>query len=102
MVIEEKLRHKQIHLQQVIDEYRVNKKRYEEKKLENKDEEINNFGISKTSELSISILEAINLQSTSFSGAISPYALIMFDQKEKTTLVKEETNNPVWNEMFDL
>lgn len=102
MVIEEKLRHKQIHLQQVIDEYRVNKKRYEEKKLENKDEEINNFGISKTSELSISILEAINLQSTSFSGTISPYALIMFDQKEKTTLVKEETNNPVWNEMFDL
>ncbi len=101
MVIEEKLRHKQIHLKQVIDEYLVNKKKYEQKLSENKDEELNAFGVSKAAELTIAILDCISLKTTSFSGNLTPYVLVMFDQKEQSTHVVEESFNPVWNETLE-
>lgn len=101
MVIEEKLRHKKIHLQQVIDEYSSVMKRYNKNISDNKEEKINNFGISNSAELTISILDAMNLKPTNFSGTVNPYALIIFDGVEKTTDVIEGTFNPVWNENFE-
>jgi hypothetical protein len=102
MVIEEKLRHKQIHLKQVIDEFILTKQKAEKFRQENMDEKLNDFGISKTAELHVSILEALNIKPMSFSGQISPYALLIFDGKEQSSLYKEDTNNPVWNEDFQL
>ena len=102
MVIEEKLRHKQFHLKHVIEEYSILKQKCEKERQINKDEKLNAFGISLTAELSISVLEAYNLQPTSFSGDIDPYVLIIFDGKEQTTSFKESTYNPVWNENFFL
>lgn len=102
MVIEEKLRHKQIHLKQVIDEYILIRRKAEKGKQENINEQMNEFGISKTAEVQVSILEAINLKPMNFSGQISPYVLISLDRKEETTSYKEDTNNPVWNEDVQL
>ena len=102
MVIEEKLRHKQIHLKHIIEEYSLLKKKAEKGLQLNKEETMNAFGISTTAELSISVLEAFNLQPTTFTGDIDPYVLIYFDGKEQISAYKESTFNPVWNEDFNL
>ena len=102
MVLEEKLRHKQIHLKQIIEEYSLQKQKAEKGRQQNKDEEMNSFGISTKAELSVTVLEAFNLKPSTFSGDIDPYVLISFDGKEQTTLYKEACLNPVWNEDFHL
>lgn len=102
MVIEEKLRHKKIHLKQVIDEYTVLKQKCEKSRHDNKDEKMNQYGISKNSEVCISILEANSLKPMSFSGSIDPYVMIICDGKDYYTSKKENSVNPIWNEDFQL
>lgn len=102
MVIEEKLRHKQMHLKQVIDEYKLLKEKYEKGIRENKDEESNAFGIAKNAEAFISILEGLDLKASNFSGRMDPYVVVVLEGKEQTTHFKEDTCNPIWNEDLNL
>lgn len=102
MVIEEKLRHKEMHLKQVIDEYSLLRDKYQKGIIENKDEIITSQGIANNAELFITLIEAINLKSDSFDGRVDPYAVVTYEGKEKISLFKSDTINPVWNEDFDL
>jgi hypothetical protein len=102
MVIEEKLRHKQMHLKQVIDEYTHLKEKYENGKRDNMDEEINNYGIARNAEAFFSVLEAIDLNSDHISGRIDPFCMISLDGKELSTHYKEDTKSPIWNEDLNL
>lgn len=102
MIIEEKLRHKQMHLKQVIDEYTTLKDKYEKGRRENMDEEQNAYGVSTTAEVFFSVLEAFDLKSSSFSGSCDPYVSISLEGKEQVTFFKEDTLSPVWNEDLNL
>ena len=102
MVIEERIRHKQMHLKQIIDEYTHLKEKYEKGKRENQDEQMNSFGIAKNAEVFISVLEGMNLKPISFRGSIDPYVVISIDGKEQHSHFKENTLNPIWNEDFNL
>ncbi len=102
MVIEEKLRHKEMHLKQVIDEYSLLRDKYQKGIIENKDEIMTPQGVAKNAELFITLIEAFNLKPEYFDGRIDPYAVIRFEGKEKVSNLKSDTFNPVWNEDFDL
>ena len=102
MVIEEKLRHKQMHLKQVIDEYTHLKNKYEKGKRENIDEEVNHYGIARNAEAFFSVLEAIDLKHDYISGRIDPFCMITLDGQEHSTHYKEDTNSPIWNEDLNL
>lgn len=102
MIIEEKLRHKQMHLKQVIDEYNLLKEKYEKGRRENKDEEVNAYGVAKNAETFFTIIEAVDLAPVSISGRIDPFLTIQLDGKEQATYFKEDTFNPIWNEDLNL
>lgn len=102
MVIEEKLRHKQMHLKEIIDEYSHLKERYNKGIKENQDEKLNAFGVAQNAELEIIIIEAYDLKSTNFSGRVDPYVVISFNGKEKNSNFKPDTLCPVWNESMRL
>lgn len=69
---------------------------------ENENETLNNKNISNNAEVTITILEALNLQTSDYSPTVNSYALISLENKEQISNVKENTNNPVWNEDFIL
>jgi len=102
MIIEEKLRHKQMHLKQVIDEYNLLKDKYEKGKIENRDEEVNAYGVAKNAEAFFTVIEAQELNPVEISGRIDPYLSIVLDGKEQSTYYKEDTFNPIWNEDLNL
>lgn len=67
---------------------------------DNENEEMNKYNISTNAELTITLLEAINLQHTSITLTMNPYIVLKVENKEKFSSVKENTTNPVWNEDF--
>ena len=91
MVIEEKIRHKEMHLKQVIDEYSL---------LENKNEIANKEGVSNNAELMITVLNAENLPE-SYGMESKPYVVVKYLGKELVSHYKQ-TINPIWNEDFNL
>lgn len=98
MVIEEKLRHKQMHLKQVIDEYTYLKEKYNKGLSENKEEVINENGISINAEVTLSVIDCINLWGESPIGRIDPFVIARLESSELKTHYQEDTNNPVFNE----
>lgn len=102
MVIEEKLRIKEMHLKQIIDEYSLLRDKYQKCIQDNKEEVITANGIATNAELFISVLDASNLKNENFSGRIDPYVTVLFENKTIASRIKEDNLNPVWNEDFNL
>lgn len=102
MVIEEKLRHKQMHLKQIIDEYTLLREKYEKGIKENQNEELNAFGVSTQAEVQFTIIEAQEL--CGGDGSPNPYVVVTLDNQENVTLLKEDTTDPIFNEdlYFDM
>lgn len=98
MVIEEKLRHKQMHLKQIIDEYNHLKQKYIKSKRENEDEELNSYGVAKNAECFISIISCEDLIGFNYSGRVDPYVSIELENKILNTHFKEDTLSPIFNE----
>ena len=98
MVIEEKLRHKQMHLKQVIDEYTYLKEKYNKGLNENKEEIVNEYGVSINAEVTLSVIDCINLWGESPIGRIDPYVIGRLETSELKTHYQEDSNNPVFNE----
>lgn len=98
-MFEERLRMRKFHLKQVLQESQSLLKIYTKAYLSNADEIMNENNISTKSELTISVLEAMNLQSlNSFGMSLDPYVSITFENHTCTTNIKKGTSNPVWNE----
>ena len=102
MTFEERLRQRKINLKQIKQENETLLKTYKKYLEENKFETLNDKNISNNAEVTITILEALNLQTSDYSLTASSYALISLENKEQVSNVKENTNNPVWNEDFTL
>ena len=102
MVIEEKIRLKDMNLKQVIDEYTFLKEKNRKGIFDNQDEIINSKGISNHAEFSISILEASNIRSNNFIGRCNPYCQLEHGRSTQKTYIKEDTVNPIFNEDFSL
>jgi Ca2+-dependent lipid-binding protein len=102
MVIEEKLRHKQMHLKQIIDEYTILKDKYDKGIKENKDEQKNAYGVATNAEVVVSVLEGIDLKPLNLSGRLDPFVSITLEGKEEVSHYKEDSCNPIWNEDLTL
>ena len=90
----------QIRLQKALDEHEQNMQKYIRKMNENKNEIINDKGISQNAILNISVLEARDLKPMDSMGRSDPYALISLDEQREKTKFISDSLDPVWNEDF--
>lgn len=98
-MFEERLRMQKFHLKQVLQESQSLLKVYTKAYASNADEVMNENNISTKSELIVSVLEAMNLQSSnSFGMSLDTYVTITFENCTNSTNIKKGTSNPVWNE----
>jgi hypothetical protein len=103
MLLEEKLRLKNIKLQKVHDDLQITRDKFHRGMLENKEEKFNENGISTTAAISVTLLEAKNLKPMNLDGFSDPYVKLSVDnEKTEWSSFKLGTLNPIWNEDFSL
>jgi hypothetical protein len=102
MLLEEKLRLKNIKLQKLEDDLKLNKDKFLKGMNENKDEMLNENGVSRTSSLTVRIVEARDLKPMNYDGLSDPYAQITLGDKKVLSNYKTGTLNPEWNEEFSM
>jgi hypothetical protein len=103
MLLEEKLRLKNIKLQKVHDDLIITRDKFHKSMLENKDERFNESGISTNAAVSVTLLEAKNLKPMNLDGFSDPYVKLTVDNdKTEFSSFKLGTLNPIWNEDFSL
>jgi hypothetical protein len=103
MLLEEKLRLKNIKLQKVHDDLKITRDKFHKGMLENRDEVFNEHGISTSGNVTITLLEAKNLKPMNLDGFSDPYVKFTVDSdKTEFSSFKLGTLNPIWNEDFSL
>ena len=102
MLLEEKLRLKNIKLQKLEDDLKLNKDKFLKGMNENKEEMLNENGVSRTSTLSVRVVEAKDLKPMNYDGFCDPYVQLTLKDKKVLTSYKTGTLNPEWNEEFSL
>lgn len=102
IVLEEKIRFKQIRLQKAYDELSQTREKYYKGMIENQNERLNNEGIAENAVLNVSVLEAKDLKPLDFIGKSDPYVVLILDDKKEKSTYKPDTLDPIWNEDFVL
>ena len=102
MLLEEKLRLKNIKLQKLEDDLKLNKDKFLKGMNDNKDEMLNENGVSRTSSLNVRIIEARDLKPMNYDGFSDPYVQLTLGSKKVLSSYKSGTLNPEWNEEFSM
>jgi Ca2+-dependent lipid-binding protein len=102
MLLEEKLRLKNIKLKKLEEDLLITKDKYLKGMNENKEERMNENGVSTTSTISIQVLEAKDLKPMNIDGYCDPYVQLSMNNSKVLTSYKPTTLNPIWNEEFSL
>ena len=102
IVLEEKIRFKQIRLQKAYDELSQTREKYYKGMIENQNEKLNSEGIAENAVVNVSVLEAKDLKPLDFIGKSDPYVILIVDDKKEKSTYKPDTLDPVWNEDFVL
>jgi len=103
MLLEERLKLKKIKLSKLLEEIEQSSEKTKYERNKNKDEELNNNGVSLESNLNLVLLEARDLKPMDFNGKSDPYCIMTVNGKQKQqSTYKPETLEPVWNEEFNL
>ncbi len=102
MLLEEKLRLKNIKLQKLEDDLKLSKDKFLKGMNDNKDEIFNENGVSTTSSFSITIVEARDLKPMNYDGFSDPYVKLSIENQKVFSSYKTSTLNPNWNEEFSL
>ena len=100
IVLEEKIRFKQIRLKKAFDEIGKTKEKYQKAMIENQNEKVNREGIADNAVLNITVLEAKELKPLDFGGNSDPYVQLILEGKKEKSTYKPGTLDPVWNEDF--
>ena len=100
IVLEEKIRFKQIRLQKACDELGQTREKYYKGMIENQNEKLNREGFAENSVLNVSVLEAKDLKPLYFGGKSDPYVILILEDKKEKSTYKPDTVDPVWNEDF--
>lgn len=99
-MLQEKLKLKQIKLKKSIEDYSEAKKRSAKDMDKNKEEKRNRLGICEDANLKITI-NSILFDKNYFRSEPKSFVIVNCEGKEFNTLLKEDTYEPVWNEMFE-
>ena len=102
IVLEEKIRFKQIRLQKALEELIQTREKYYKGMIENQNEKLNREGLAENAVLNVSVLEAKDLKPFDFTGKCDPFVQLALDDKKEKSTYKEDTIEPVWNEDFVL
>jgi hypothetical protein len=103
MLLEEKLRLKNIKLQKLHDDLKNTREKFHKGMLENRDEIFNEHGVSTNANITVTLLEAKNLKPMNLDGFSDPYVKFTVDNdKTEYSSFKLGTLNPIWNEDFSL
>jgi hypothetical protein len=101
VLYEEQLKIKIKKIEKYIDDLSYNKKELEnmKKQAEYNEQDIGN-GLTNKSYLYITIIEGKDLDTKALTGEINPFVKITFQGNEEKTSVKNNTDNPVYKEVF--
>ena len=101
VLYEEQLKIKIKKIEKYIDDLSYNKKELEnmKKQAEHNEQDLGN-GLTNKSYLYITIIEAKDLDTKALTGEINPFVKITFQGTEEKTTVKNNTDNPVYKEVF--
>lgn len=102
MILEEKIRLKKIKLTKLQEEINTMKDKYHTEREKNRNETLNQHGVSEEACLNVTIIEARDLKPMDFNGKSDPYCVLKFDGQQQTTAYKPNTLNPYWGEEFSL
>jgi len=100
ILLEERLRLKQIRLQKFFDELSSTKEKYNTAMLQNKNEKLNKHGIAETALLYVTVLEGKGLISNRQEP--DPYVVLIIDGNKQMSTYRPESLDPIWNEDFTL
>jgi hypothetical protein len=100
ILLEERLRLKQIRLQNFYDELLSTKEKYNTAMIQNKNERINKYGISENALLYITVLEGKGLKSNNKDP--DPYVVITTLGNKQMSTYRPDSLDPIWNEDFTL
>lgn len=101
VAFEEQLKIKIIKIEKYLDDLNEEKKRLEEEKSQAElDEQEKEKGLTTKSNLYITVIEGKDFEDGGIVGDINPFVQLTFQGETLKTMVKKNTCDPAWNEVF--
>jgi hypothetical protein len=102
ILLEEKLKMQRIKYKKIEDDLIVMRDKQNRNMIMNKNEKLNENGISDDSVLNITLFEGRDLKAEDFLGSFNPVIVLKIGTQKDISNVKPNTIDPVWNENFSL